>query len=97
MQAIQDLRQDMREGQTNSKAYSFNCSATTPESKILPLSDGNGNLPRNFPGTKDGLIQSTHAEVNALLTFYGIAFSQAQSLAELHIQKNALFAHLGLR
>ena len=81
----------------NSRAFCYNSSAivgTEGMQDILPLRDALGNLPPEFPTTKDALHSLDLASINTLLDFYGRPRTRQ---ARIETQRKILKKYLGIR
>ena len=81
----------------NSRAFCYNSSAivgTEGMQDILPLRDALGNLPQEFPTTKDALQSVNLASIITLLDFYGCTHNRQ---GRIETKRKILKKHLGIR
>ena len=91
--ALRPIRVDI----ANSKAFSFNSSAIRGDCALLPLKNDEGDLPLNFPATKEEFDLMTSPRQISLLNFYGLVAPGGESAESRQQRKRTLSAHIGLR
>ena len=90
--ALTTTRHDeLLNGLYNCNAISYNRSSTRPMSDLLPLKDTGGNIPENFPLTRENLFALSSADCQSLLTAYALPLG-----GNIDAKRKRLANHFGL-
>jgi hypothetical protein len=82
---------ELLNGLYNCNAISYNRSSNRPMSDLLPLKDTGGNIPENFPLTRENLFALSSADCQSLLTAYALPLG-----GNLDAKRKRLANHFGL-
>ena len=82
---------ELLNGLYNCNAISYNRSSTRPMSDLLPLKDTGGNIPENFPLTRENLFALSSADCQSLLTAYALPLG-----GNIDAKRKRLANHFGL-
>ena len=82
---------ELLNGLYNCNAISYNRSSNRPMSDLLPLKDTGGNIPENFPLTRENLFALSSADCQSLLTAYALPLG-----GNIDAKRKRLANHFGL-